>query len=63
VSDFSKPRLCTTRAAWHANRILDLVTYCNREKIPFVEFDDFSKILATVKSIVDGRTTIDAVQQ
>lgn len=30
----------------------DLVTYCDREKIPFTLFDDWSDISAIVKEIV-----------
>lgn len=50
-------------AARHADLDLDLITYCEREKIPFVEFNDFSQILATVKSIVEGKTAVEAVHQ
>ncbi|PKS09295.1 hypothetical protein jhhlp_003909 [Lomentospora prolificans] len=38
----------------------DLVTYCERQKVPFVTFKDFSSILATVKAIVAGETTTAA---
>ncbi|TPX14050.1 uncharacterized protein E0L32_000444 [Thyridium curvatum] len=37
----------------------DLVTYCKNEKIPYEEFSDFTSILATVKAIVEGKTTIE----
>lgn len=36
----------------------DLVTYCEKEHVPFTTFQDFSGILATVKDIAAGRTTV-----
>ncbi|KAK3307240.1 HAD-like domain-containing protein [Chaetomium strumarium] len=35
----------------------DLVAYCEKENVPFVTFNDFSDILATVKDIVGGKLT------
>jgi hypothetical protein len=32
-----------------------------REKVPFTVFEDWSSILATVKDIVSGKTTVDKV--
>jgi 2-hydroxy-3-keto-5-methylthiopentenyl-1-phosphate phosphatase len=37
---------------------LDLVTYCEKEQVPFKTFQNFSDILATVKEIVAGRITV-----
>ncbi|EKD21735.1 uncharacterized protein L3040_004957 [Drepanopeziza brunnea f. sp. 'multigermtubi'] len=39
----------------------DLVHYCVRESIPFTEFEDWSNILADVKRIVSGETTVQQV--
>ncbi|KAK4110806.1 hypothetical protein N656DRAFT_180412 [Canariomyces notabilis] len=36
----------------------DLVTYCEKERVPFKTFQNFSDILATVKEIVAGRITV-----
>jgi len=41
----------------------DLVMYCVRENVPFVEFVDWSTILATVKDIVSGRTNVKEVAE
>ncbi|KAM0716024.1 hypothetical protein Q7P37_008538 [Cladosporium fusiforme] len=41
----------------------DLITYCARENVPFTVFEDWSSILATVKKIVAGETTVDAAAQ
>ncbi|PSS10782.1 hypothetical protein M430DRAFT_53326 [Amorphotheca resinae ATCC 22711] len=41
----------------------DLVTYCVREKVPFTLFEDWSTILATVKDIVAGKTTVKKVSE
>jgi len=45
----------------NSDKILDLVTYCIREKVPFTEFESWSSILATVKEIVAGKTTVKQV--
>ena len=39
---------------------VDLVLYCEREKVPFVTFEDFSSIHETVKAVVEGKTTCEA---
>lgn len=39
----------------------DLITYCIREKVPFTVFENWSSILATVKDIVSGKTTVEKV--
>ncbi len=39
----------------------DLVTYCEREKVPFTVFEDWSSILATVQRIAAGKTTVEQV--
>ncbi|KAL2131877.1 hypothetical protein VTI74DRAFT_4489 [Chaetomium olivicolor] len=36
----------------------DLITYCEKENVPFTTFNDFSDILATVKDIVAGKLTV-----
>ncbi|KAK4198242.1 HAD-like domain-containing protein [Triangularia verruculosa] len=36
----------------------DLISYCERENVPFRTFNDFTEILATVKDIVAGKTTV-----
>lgn len=51
VSSFPLPYL-------HANSTLDLVTYCENEKVPFVTFRDWSTIFQTTKDIVAGKTTV-----
>lgn len=41
-----------------------MITYCARENVPFTVFEDWSSILATVKQIVAGETTVqDAARQ
>lgn len=44
--------------AAHADQASDLVSYCERENVPFTTFQDFTEILATVKDIVAGKTTV-----
>jgi len=44
-----------------AKRGHDLTLYCVRESVPFIEFDDWSDILATVKDIVAGKTNVKEV--
>ncbi|KAG9240982.1 HAD-like domain-containing protein [Calycina marina] len=39
----------------------DLVNYCVREDVPFTLFSDWSIILAKVKLIVEGKTTVQEV--
>lgn len=36
----------------------DLVLYCEREKVPFTTFNDFSDILSVVKNVVSGKISI-----
>ena len=38
----------------------DLISYCAREDVPFTVFADWSDILAKCKSIVEGKTTVQA---
>lgn len=41
----------------------DLAAYCKRERIKHVKFDEFSKVLSVVDSIVKGSQTIqEAIQ-
>jgi hypothetical protein len=44
-----------------SDNIIDLVTYCVRENVPFTEFESWFSILATVKDIVAGKTTVKQV--
>lgn len=37
---------------------LDLVTYCEKENVPFTTFNDFSDILAVVKDVVSGKVSV-----
>jgi 2-hydroxy-3-keto-5-methylthiopentenyl-1-phosphate phosphatase len=37
---------------------IDLVTYCEKEGIPFTTFGNFDDILAVMKDIVEGRITV-----
>lgn len=39
----------------------DLVTFCDRENIPYTVFEDWSTILSTTKAIYQGETTAQAV--
>jgi hypothetical protein len=39
----------------------DLVTYCEREGIPFTLFEDWSTILSTTKAIVEGKESVKQV--
>jgi hypothetical protein len=45
----------------NSDGIIDLITYCVRENVPFTVFEDWSSILATVKDIVAGKTTVKQV--
>lgn len=45
----------------HTNSEIDLVTYCENENVPHTTFQTFSEILATVKEIVSGKTSVDEV--
>ncbi|EPE07009.1 diketo-5-methylthio-1-phosphopentane phosphatase [Ophiostoma piceae UAMH 11346] len=39
----------------------DLVAFCDRENVPYTEFNDFGDIAKIVEDIVEGRTTVEAV--
>ncbi|KAL8901386.1 MAG: hypothetical protein Q9192_000601 [Flavoplaca navasiana] len=39
----------------------DLITYCEREGIPFTVFEDWQSILATTKDILEGRKSLKSV--
>ncbi|KAI1979263.1 hypothetical protein LOZ53_001080 [Ophidiomyces ophidiicola] len=41
----------------------DLITYCEREKIPFTVFEDWSSILAKTKKIYEGNTNPKAIAE
>ena len=44
--------------------VVDLITYCAEQKVPFTVFEDWSSILETVKKIVAGEKTVqDAAQE
>jgi 2-hydroxy-3-keto-5-methylthiopentenyl-1-phosphate phosphatase len=37
----------------------DLVTFCDKQGLPYVKFRDFSEILEHLKGITSGQTSID----
>jgi 2-hydroxy-3-keto-5-methylthiopentenyl-1-phosphate phosphatase len=39
----------------------DLVTFCEREGMPFTTFEDWSSILATSKDILSGKVSVKKV--
>lgn len=39
----------------------DLITYCEREGVPFTTFHDFRDIYRDVKDVVEGKTTTTEV--
>lgn len=41
----------------------DLVTYCEREGVPFTLFEDWSSILATTKDIYSGKVSLKKVAE
>lgn len=41
----------------------DLCTYCEREGMPFTEFEDWSSILATTKEIASGKISVKKAAQ
>lgn len=41
----------------------DLVTYCEREGIPFTVFENWSSILATTKDIYSGKVSVKTVAE
>ena len=55
---------------WHwglhyvvTNTFSDLVTFCEREKIPFTLFESWESILATTKDILGGKVSVKEVAQ
>jgi hypothetical protein len=42
---------------------VDLITYCERQGIPFTVFEDWSTILATTKDINSGKVSLKKVAQ
>uniref|UniRef100_A0A060TCI5 ARAD1D39468p n=1 Tax=Blastobotrys adeninivorans TaxID=409370 RepID=A0A060TCI5_BLAAD len=40
----------------------DLITFCEREKIPFTVFSSFKQIHDTVKAVFEGKQTVASVQ-
>lgn len=36
----------------------DLATYCDKEKIPHILFENFSQALPVVRAIVNGKMTV-----
>lgn len=61
VSDLSAAKETDLLFAKKGN---DLVTFCEREQIPFTEFEDWNSITATVREIVQGQKTVmDAAQE
>lgn len=45
------------------NNNADLITYCERQKIPYALFENWSTILATTKDIYEGKTTPKAIAE
>ncbi|KAI6708347.1 phosphoserine phosphatase [Diplocarpon mali] len=58
VSDFSAAK---GTDLLFAREGCDLVTYLERENVPFKKFRDFSEILAVLKDIVSGKTSVHDV--
>lgn len=46
-----------------ANINADLVTYCQRQGMPFAVFEDWSSILATTRDIASGKVSVQDVAQ
>ncbi|KAK6497670.1 hypothetical protein TWF481_012075 [Arthrobotrys musiformis] len=46
-----------------AKKGMDLVTYCEREGVPYTTFEDFQDIWNGVRDVVEGKKTIDEVRQ
>ncbi|KAI9845088.1 MAG: hypothetical protein M1837_005092 [Sclerophora amabilis] len=44
-----------------AKRGYDLVTYCERQGVPYTIFDDWKSILDTTKDIVAGKKTVEKI--
>ncbi len=41
--------------------MIDLVIFCAKEGVPFTEFEDWTHILAVVKDVVSGKTSVTKV--
>lgn len=41
----------------------DLITFCERQKLPFTVFEDWSTILATTKDILAGKTSTETIAE
>ncbi|KAF3936283.1 hypothetical protein ABW19_dt0207246 [Dactylella cylindrospora] len=41
----------------------DLITYCEKEGVPFTVFDDFQEIHKYVQDVVEGKRTIEEIMQ
>jgi len=39
----------------------DLVTYCQRENVPFTVFDDWRSIMSTTKDILEGKASVKKI--
>lgn len=37
----------------------DLVVYCEKEKVPYTTFTNFSDILSVVKDVVSGKVSVE----
>lgn len=46
-----------------AKRGKDLVTYCQRENVPFTQFDSFKDILEDIESVLSNEKTIDDLNE
>lgn len=46
-----------------AKRGKDLVTFCKRENVPFIQFDSFKDILSNIKDILNEVKTIDELNE
>ncbi|KAK6506404.1 hypothetical protein TWF506_011314 [Arthrobotrys conoides] len=46
-----------------AKKGMDLVTYCEREGVPYTTFTDFQDIWDGVRDVVEGKRTIEEVRQ
>lgn len=44
-------------------RRLDLITYCEREKVRYIAFENWSTILAATKEILSGTKTVQDIAQ
>lgn len=57
VSDLSAAKETNLLFAKHGK---DLIKYCEREGIPYTQFQDFNEILSKVSNILSGARTIDS---